>query len=83
MYIRSTHNLDSTGHVISILHDGRSCNIETTYQPILAVTDRTKWKISRNGPPKRTLLEMGAVTGNGIVQYCAISRTGKLRVWVQ
>ena len=34
-----THKVDSTGHVISILHDGRSCNIETTYQPILAVTD--------------------------------------------
>jgi len=34
-----THNLDSTGHVISKLHDGRSCNIETIYQPILAVTD--------------------------------------------
>ena len=34
-----THNVDSTGHVISILHDGWSCNIKTTYQPILAVTD--------------------------------------------
>ncbi len=39
LYIWSTHNLDSTGHVISILHDGQSCNIDTTYQPILAVTD--------------------------------------------
>ncbi len=37
-----THNLDSTGHVISKLHDGRSCNIETIYQPILAVTDLPK-----------------------------------------
>ena len=37
--VHSTHNLDSTDHVISILHDGRSRNIETTYQPILAVTD--------------------------------------------
>jgi len=36
--IRLTHNLDSTGHVISILHDGQSCSIETAYQPILAVT---------------------------------------------
>ena len=26
-------------HVISKLHDGQSCKIETTYQPILAVTD--------------------------------------------
>jgi hypothetical protein len=25
-------------HVISILHDGGSCNIDITYQPILAVT---------------------------------------------
>ena len=36
--VHSTHNLDSLGHAISILYDGRSCNIETTYQPILAVT---------------------------------------------
>ncbi len=33
------HNLDSTGHVISKLHYGQSCNIKTIYQPILAVTD--------------------------------------------
>ena len=39
---------------------------------------RTKWKISRSGIRKRTVLEMGAITGNGN----AISRTGKLRVWV-
>ena len=29
--VHLTHNLDSTGHVISILHDGQSCNIETTW----------------------------------------------------
>jgi hypothetical protein len=41
--------------------------------------DRTKWKVSRSsGIRKRTVLEMGAITGNGN----AISRTGKLRVWV-
>ena len=39
---------------------------------------RTKWKISRSGIRKRTVLEMGAITGNGN----AISRTGKLHVWV-
>jgi len=44
--VHSTHNLDSTGHVILILHDGQSCNIniETTYQPILAVTDLVQRK---------------------------------------
>ena len=40
--------------------------------------DRTKWKISRSGIQKRTVLEMGAITGNGN----AISSTCKLRVWV-
>jgi hypothetical protein len=33
---------------------------------------------SRSGIRKRTVLEMGAITGNGN----AISRTGKLHVWV-
>jgi hypothetical protein len=33
-------------------------------------------RFSRNGPPKRMLLEMGPITGNG----SAISSTGKLRV---
>ena len=44
--VHLTHNLDSTGHVILILHDGRSCNIniKTTYQPILAVTDLVQRK---------------------------------------
>ena len=37
--VHLTHNLDSTGHVISILDGGQSCNIEIIYQPILAVTD--------------------------------------------
>jgi hypothetical protein len=36
--------------------------------------DCTIWKFFRNGPPKRTLLEMGTITGNG----SAISSTGKL-----
>jgi hypothetical protein len=39
---------------------------------------RIKWKISRSGIRKRTVLEMGAIPGNGN----AISSTGKLRVWV-
>jgi hypothetical protein len=38
--------------------------------------DYMKWKIFRNGPPKRTLLEMGTITGNG----STISSTGKLHV---
>jgi hypothetical protein len=38
--------------------------------------DCTKWKISRSGIQKRTVLEMGAITGNGN----AIARTGKLHV---
>jgi hypothetical protein len=39
--------------------------------------DDTKWKISRSGI-KKTVLEMGAITGNGN----AISSIGKLRSWV-
>ena len=37
----------------------------------------SKWKISGSGIQKRTVLEMGASTGNGN----ASSSTGKLRVW--
>jgi hypothetical protein len=40
--------------------------------------DHTKWKISKSGIQKRTVLEMGAITGNGN----AISSTRKLRIWV-
>ncbi len=38
----------------------------------------TKWKISLNGIQKRTVLVMGASTGNGR----PISSNGKFRVWV-
>ena len=37
---------------------------------------RTKWKISGSGIQKRTVLEMGASTGNGNASSCS----GKLRV---
>jgi len=47
--------------------------------PVMAESQfGTEPKISRSGPPKRTVLEMGAITGNG----SAVSSTSELLVWV-
>ena len=44
--------------------------VQNESRPVPVMADcqfgyRTKWKISRSGIQKRTVLEMGAITGNG------------------